>query len=137
MHNIILNAISKNTMGYIYSCLVTCLVFSSAYLTSAQLTLVMCHGSISIYCFFIDIIHFLLNQLQIIIFPAYARIRLPAKCATVFEAKIIILSWLHLKRSSVQIAETLRITWALLFWPTWSAAVDRTLLLDQFLSGAH
>ena len=28
-------------------------------------------------------------------------------------------------------ASTLRATWALLFWPTWPAAVDRTLLLDE------
>ena len=29
------------------------------------------------------------------------------------------ISWLHLKRSSVQIAAMLQATWALLYWPTW------------------
>ena len=28
-------------------------------------------------------------------------------------------------------AAKLRATWALLFWPTWLAAVDRALLLDE------
>ena len=41
------------------------------------------------------------------------------------------LSWLNSKRSSVQIAATLRATWALLYPPMWPAAVDRTLLLDE------
>ena len=41
------------------------------------------------------------------------------------------LSRFHLKRSSVQIASTLRATWALLFWPTWLTAIDWTLLLDE------
>ena len=41
------------------------------------------------------------------------------------------ISRLHLKRSSVQMQATLRAQWALLFWPTWPAAVDRTLFLDE------
>ena len=36
------------------------------------------------------------------------------------------LSLLHLKRSSSHIAAALRSTWALLFWSTWPAAVDRS-----------
>ena len=36
------------------------------------------------------------------------------------------LSLLHLKRSSSHIAAALRSTWALLFWPKWPAAVDRS-----------
>ena len=40
-------------------------------------------------------------------------------------------SWLHLKGISVHIAATLRASWALLFWPTWPAAVNWTLLLDE------
>ena len=28
-------------------------------------------------------------------------------------------------------AAKLRATWAMLFWPTWPAAVDRVLLLDE------
>ena len=39
--------------------------------------------------------------------------------------------WLHVKGISVHMAATLRATWALLFLPTWPAAVDRTLLLDE------
>ena len=50
---------------------------------------------------------------------------------TVFHTAEHIISWLHLKRISGQIAATLRATWALLFGPTWSAAVDWTLLLDE------
>ena len=40
-------------------------------------------------------------------------------------------SWFHLKTICGQIAAMLRATWALLFWPTWTAAVDWTLLLDE------
>ena len=42
-------------------------------------------------------------------------------------------SWLHLKLISVHIAARLRTTWALLFWPTWPAAADLTLLIDGIL----
>ena len=40
-------------------------------------------------------------------------------------------SWLHLKRSSCHIAAKLCAKWALLFWPTWPAAANWTLLLDE------
>ena len=40
-------------------------------------------------------------------------------------------SWLHLKRINVQIVAMLQSRWALLFLPTFPAAVDRTLLLDE------
>ena len=41
------------------------------------------------------------------------------------------LSCLHLKLISVHIAARLRTTWALLFWCTWPAAADWTLLIDE------
>ena len=41
------------------------------------------------------------------------------------------LSWLHLKKISGQIAAALRATCALQFWPTWPAAFDWPLLLDE------
>ena len=47
------------------------------------------------------------------------------KCLLIFALKI------SLKRSSVQIAATLRATWELLFWPPWSVVVDQTLILDE------
>ena len=47
------------------------------------------------------------------------------------KQKFSVLSWLHLKRISGQIAATLRATWELLFWPTWPPAVDWPLLLDE------
>ena len=45
----------------------------------------------------------------------------------------IICNWsgFYWKRSSIQMASKLRATWALLFWLTWSAAVDQTLLLNE------
>ena len=48
-----------------------------------------------------------------------------------FTFSPILLSWLHLKVIRVNIAAWLRATCALLFWPTWLAAADRTLLLDE------
>ena len=53
------------------------------------------------------------------------------ECVQNWVMSDIIISWLHLRRIGGQIAATLQATRALLFWPTWPAAVDWPLLLDE------